>query len=29
MLAALFIENFKKFADGCSTEILKAGPSKG
>jgi len=25
-LASLFIENFKKFQDGCPTEILKAGP---
>lgn len=29
MLAALFIENFKKFADGCPSEILNAGPVKG
>lgn len=29
MLAALFVENFKKFADGCPPEILKAGPSRG
>jgi len=27
-LAALFIENFKKFADGCPAEIAKAGPVK-
>jgi phosphoenolpyruvate carboxykinase (ATP) len=27
-LAALFIENFKKFADGCPPEIIKAGPNK-
>ncbi|MCD6250255.1 MAG: phosphoenolpyruvate carboxykinase (ATP) [candidate division Zixibacteria bacterium] len=25
-LASLFIENFKKFQEGCPTEILKAGP---
>jgi len=25
-LASLFIENFKKFQDGCPSEILKAGP---
>jgi len=28
MLASLFIENFKKFADGCPAEIVKAGPVK-
>ncbi len=28
MLAALFIENFKKFTDGCPAEILDAGPDK-
>ena len=25
-LASLFIENFKKYQDGCPPEILKAGP---
>ena len=28
MLAALFIENFKKFLDGCPQELLEAGPKK-
>lgn len=28
MLAALFVENFKKFTDGCPSEILEAGPNK-
>lgn len=28
MLASLFIENFRKFADGCPAEILDAGPVK-
>jgi phosphoenolpyruvate carboxykinase (ATP) len=28
MLASLFIENFKKFADGTPEEVLKAGPVK-
>jgi len=27
-LAALFIENFKKFAEGCPPEVVKAGPVK-
>lgn len=27
-LASLFVENFKKFADGCSDEVLKAGPDR-
>ena len=27
-LAALFIENFKKFAEGCPPEVVKAGPTK-
>ncbi len=27
-LAALFIENFKKFAEGCPEEVVKAGPTK-
>ncbi len=27
-LAALFIENFKKFKEGCPEEIIKAGPRK-
>jgi len=27
-LAALFIENFKKFADGTPPEVVKAGPTK-
>lgn len=27
-LAALFIENFKKFADGCPAEVISAGPVK-
>jgi len=27
-LAALFIENFKKFRDGCSQEVVDAGPVK-
>jgi phosphoenolpyruvate carboxykinase (ATP) len=25
-LAARFIENFKKFEDGCPPEVIKAGP---
>jgi phosphoenolpyruvate carboxykinase (ATP) len=29
MLAALFNENIKKYADGCPPEILKAGPIRG
>lgn len=29
MLAALFSENIKKYADGCPPEIIKAGPAKG
>ena len=28
MLASLFVENFKKFADGCPQEILQAGPDR-
>ena len=28
MLASLFVENFKKFADGCPTEIVQAGPDR-
>ena len=28
-LAALFIENFKKFAAGCTPEVIAAGPTKG
>ena len=28
-LAALFIENFKKFSAGCSAEVIAAGPTKG
>lgn len=27
-LAALFIENFKKFADGCAPDVIQAGPTK-
>ncbi len=27
-LAGLYIENFKKFSDGCPQEIVKAGPTK-
>ncbi|HVP06840.1 MAG TPA: phosphoenolpyruvate carboxykinase (ATP), partial [Candidatus Acidoferrum sp.] len=27
-LASLFIENFKKFRDGCPAEIIQAGPTK-
>ncbi len=27
-LAGLFIENFKKFAAGCTPEVIKAGPTK-
>ncbi|MEE8578136.1 MAG: phosphoenolpyruvate carboxykinase (ATP), partial [candidate division Zixibacteria bacterium] len=27
-LAALFIENFRKFSDGCPPEIISAGPTK-
>ena len=26
-LAGLFIENFKKYADGCDAEIINAGPT--
>lgn len=28
MLASLFVENFKKFSDGCPVEIFKAGPNR-
>ena len=28
MLASLFIENFKKFADGCSAYVVAVGPVK-
>ena len=28
MLASLFIENFRKFLDGCPPELLEAGPKK-
>ena len=27
-LAALFIENFKKYADGCTEDVIEAGPTK-
>ena len=27
-LAALFIENFKKYAEGCADEVVQAGPKK-
>lgn len=27
-LAARFIENFKKFEDGCPPEVIAAGPKK-
>jgi phosphoenolpyruvate carboxykinase (ATP) len=28
MLASLFIENFKKFADGCAADVVAVGPQK-